>query len=174
MKRSSIKGFTLVELIITVIVLGVVIAVASSSYQGLIANQALTQRTEQLYYVLQLAKSEAIKRNQKIYVHFCQQGDEWRMGVTDLDTCDCYSANSCLLDGLEKVQELVDGERLLIKSGGITFSGEQASFSPLRFSVASGAVTLSNSEGKSLKVIQSTTRLRVCAPEQAQLGYPQC
>lgn len=168
------KGFTLVELIITVIVLGIVIAVATASYDGLIANQALKQRTDQLYYVLQLAKSEALKRNQKIYVHFCQQGNAWSMGVTDLDSCDCFTANSCVLDGVEKVQELVDGDTLFINSGDLTFTGDQASYSPLRFSVASGAVTLSNSEGKSLSVIQSSARLRICAPGESQLGYPQC
>lgn len=168
------KGLTLIELLMTLFIVGIISSISMASYQGLIANQALTHRAGQIYYTLQLAKSEAIKRNKKIYVHFCQQQLVWKMGLSESASCDCFSANSCLLDGIEKVHDVVDGKKLFIKNNGLTFVGSQASYGALRFTVATGTITLTNSEQKSLSVIQSAMRLRVCSPNEPQLGYPKC
>lgn len=168
------KGFTLIELLITLVILGIVLTISTASYQGLIADQALRHRTEQVYYTLQLAKSEAIKRNTKIYVHFCEKNSVWKMGLSTLPSCECFITNSCQLDGIEKVQDLVDGETLFIKSGDLGFTGSQTSYGPLRFSVATGRVTLSNHQGNTLSLIQSAMRLRVCSPDAPRLGYPAC
>jgi len=174
MKIVNNRGFTLIELIITLMILGIIVAISTSSFQGILSNQALTHRVDKVYYTLQLARSEAIKRNKKVYVHFCQQGDVWKMGLSELDTCDCFIANSCHLDGIEKVQDLVDGKTLFIKNGDLTFFGSQASYLPLRFSANLGRVVITNSEEKSLSIIQSKMRVRACSPDEPQLGYPKC
>ncbi|WP_037071610.1 GspH/FimT family pseudopilin [Psychromonas arctica] len=167
-------GFTFIELIITLAILGVIISISTASYQGILANQTLLSRTSEVYYTLQLAKVEAIKRNQKIYVNFCQQGNIWKMGISDTNQCDCFSTNSCQLDGVEKVQDLADGKTIFIDSSTLTFTGTQASYGALRFSVETGTVTITNSEQHSLSIIQSAMRLRVCALAQAQLGHKKC
>lgn len=168
------KGFTLIELIISLVILAVIVAIANASYRGILANQALAHRAEQIYYTLQLARTEAVKRNKKIYVHFCQQQQIWKMGISDLSSCDCFVANSCNLDGIEKVQAITDGDVLFINNGDITFTSLQASYNTLRFSVNSGTITLSNNQQKSLAVVQSAMRLRICAPGESQLGYSKC
>lgn len=173
-KMLSYKGFTLIELLITIVILGIIVGISSASYQGLIANQALSHRADQVYFTLQLAKSEAIKRNKKVYVHFCEKNSAWKMGLSESGSCECFTANSCQLDGIEKVQDLVDGEMLFIKSGDLTFTGEQTSYGALRFTVATGTVTLTNSQDKSLSIVQSTMRLRVCSPDVPRLGHPTC
>lgn len=166
------KGFTFIELIITLAILGGIAVISTASYQSILANQSLIHRVGQVYYTLQFAKTEAIKRNKKIYVHFCQQDAIWKVGISDFAGCDCFSANACQLDGVEKVQDLADGETLFVKSSN--FTGSQTSYGALRFSVETGTITLSNSEQKSLSIVQSAMRLRVCAPGQAQLGYKKC
>ena len=168
------KGFTLIELIISMLILGVIVAVASASYQGIIADQALTHQAEKIYYTLQLARTEAVKRNQKVYVHFCQQQQVWKMGISELASCDCFLANSCNLDDIEKVQTISDGNVLFINNGDVKFTGSQASYNTLRFSVNAGSITLSNSQQKSLSIVQSAMRLRICAPDEPQLGFPKC
>jgi type IV fimbrial biogenesis protein FimT len=176
MNQFNEKGFTLFELIISLFVIGVMSAFGIASYQGIMANHTLSYRTDQIYYTLQFAKSEAVKRNKKIYVHFCQQASIWKMGISEEPYCDCFSTNACHLDGIEYVQELVDGKTLFIDEGAITFTGDQTSYGALRFSVETGAITLKNNQQNALSIIQSAMRLRVCAPTSSSslLGYPKC
>jgi len=174
MRLLIIKGFTLFELIISIAIISIISIIGIASYQHLIANQALSYRADQIYYTLKLAQSEAIKRNKTIYVHFCQQQSVWKMGISESSQCDCFTYNACQLDGIEKVQNLADGKTLFINEEAITFSGNQASYKALRFKVEIGSITLTNSEKKSLSIIQSGKRLRVCAPGIEKLGYPQC
>jgi type IV fimbrial biogenesis protein FimT len=168
------KGFTLPELLICLAVFAIITAISLTSYQHLLSDQSLSHAAKQVYFTLKLAKSEAIKRNQTIYVQFCQQQLAWKVGMSDVAGCDCFTTNSCALDSVDQVQDLADGERLFINHDDIKFSNNQASYGALRFSVETGSITLSNSEAKSLSVIQSAMRLRVCAPEEAYLGYEKC
>jgi len=174
MRRLINKGFTLFELIVAIAIISIVSIIGVTSYQSLVANQALSYRADQVYYTLKLAQSEAINRNKKIYVHFCQHNSIWKIGMSEFSQCDCFTSHACQIDGMERVQNLVDGKTLFINSNDITFTGNQASYSPLRFSVETGTITLTNSENKSLSIIQSTKRLRVCAPKNEKLGYSLC
>ncbi|MFT6926488.1 MAG: type IV fimbrial biogenesis protein FimT [Psychromonas sp.] len=172
-KHNNHRGFTLIELLVALTVMMILVSVSVSNYGSIFAQRALIQKTEQLYYFLRLAKTQAIQDNKQIYVHFCQQGstDIWKMIMTDSDSCDCTAINSCLLNGNNKVEQLSDGKKLF---AAINFSSQQASYKPMRFHVSTGNVTLSNNNGDQLKVIQSSMRLRLCSPDKAQLGYEQC
>ncbi|MEH6452631.1 MAG: GspH/FimT family protein [Psychromonas sp.] len=166
-------GFTLVELLITLLVLSVLLSIGVTNYTGLFSQQVLTQTAERVYHFLRLAETEAISRNKIIYVHFCQSQDtqQWKMAMTDLTACDCFSSSSCLLSGNDRVEELSDGKTLF---ADINFAGEQASYKPMRFHVNIGNVTLTDISGNQLKVIQGVYRLRICSPNKAQLGYKKC
>lgn len=167
-------AFSLIELLITMAVLIILIAVANQSYKRLFSQQALTASVERLYQFLHLASSTSVKYNKKVYVHFCQQGTtaRWMMALSEQSTCDCFTENSCLLQGRQQIKELTDGQLVLIDN--ITFNGLQASYSPMRFSVNAGSITLSDNKGNKLKVIQSSMRLRICSPEGDQLGHKKC
>jgi len=165
-KHNNHSGFTLIELLVSLAVLMVLVSVSVSNYGPVFAQRALIQKTEHLYHFLRLAKTQSIQDNKQIYVHFCQfeNTEIWRMAMTDSDSCDCFVANSCLLNGNNKVEQLTDGKQLLASPSDITFSAQKVSYKPMRFGINAGSVT----------VIQSSMRLRLCSPDEAQLGYEQC
>ncbi len=61
--RPNEFGFTLVELLVTVVVLGILASIATSGFQSLIQSQQAKNASFELFTSLSLARSEAIKRN---------------------------------------------------------------------------------------------------------------
>lgn len=86
--RKQASGFTLVELLVTIAVLGVLTALAAPSFTGLMESWRVRQATEALQSTLYFARSEAIKRGgnvviQKLDNHSsCTTGNskEWHCG----------------------------------------------------------------------------------------------
>ena len=60
--RRLSTGFTLVEMVITVTLLGVLLAIAIPSFQKLILNQGVKTAAFDVFSALEYARSEAIKR----------------------------------------------------------------------------------------------------------------
>lgn len=173
--RNS-AGFTLIELMVSLAILMILIFIGISSYERIFSQQELIQRTARLYHFLRLANSQSIKLNKKVYVRFCQLGNTgvWKMAMADQSSCDCFVASSCLINGLEKIEDLADGEVIFTSPSEVKFSGKQVSYSPIRFRVNPGSITLRNKNGASLKVIQSRMRLKICSPDEDQLGHNKC
>lgn len=169
-------GLTFFELTISLAILAILMTIGIASYSGTFSQQALINRSERIYHFLRLANTQAVKFNRKVYVKFCQSNttDAWKMAMSAHSGCDCFTLNSCLLDGLEVIEDVADGKTLLTSAADITFSNEQASYSPMRFGINTGSITLTETHGAKLKVIQSTMRLRICSPEKEQLGYAKC
>jgi type IV fimbrial biogenesis protein FimT len=65
-KRRGSGGFTLIEMLVTVTILGVLLAIAAPALQQLILNQGVKTASFDLYSALEYARSEAIKRNGSI------------------------------------------------------------------------------------------------------------
>lgn len=63
------RGFTLIELMITLVLLALVTVIAAPNYRGFIANQGAKTVSHALVADLALARSEAAKRNSAVYLY---------------------------------------------------------------------------------------------------------
>ena len=64
--RRSQLGLTLIELLVTMVVIAVLATVAAPSFRGLIVDQRLTNAASAVNQSLWLARSEALKRNTSV------------------------------------------------------------------------------------------------------------
>lgn len=71
---KRISGFTIVELMVTVAIAGILLAVAVPSFNQMTVNSRLTAQANDMVGALNLARSEAIKRNTR--VSFCRATSE--------------------------------------------------------------------------------------------------
>lgn len=66
-------GFTLIELIITLVIVGVLLGIGVPNFRSFIQNSRITSQSNELVGVLATARSEALKRNQAVVV--CRSAD---------------------------------------------------------------------------------------------------
>ncbi|MDO4433499.1 MAG: GspH/FimT family pseudopilin [Alysiella sp.] len=65
---KKIKGFTLVELMVVVIIMGIMAAVAMPSMNAFVAKSRINNRAEQIASLFRYAKGEAIRMNKAIII----------------------------------------------------------------------------------------------------------
>ncbi len=84
MKKDT--GFSLIELLVTFAVLAISVALAIPSFSELVKNNKVTTTSNNLVRALQLARSEAVKRNTPVTVcrsqdqAQCRTGNGWKDG----------------------------------------------------------------------------------------------
>lgn len=85
MKRRA-PGFTLLELMVGLVLFSILLAIAVPSFRSLIQNNAVTSAHNDLITSLQLARSEALKRNRPVSVcattdgEACGDDADWQSG----------------------------------------------------------------------------------------------
>ena len=71
--HKHLVGFTIVELMLTIAVAAVILSIGVPSFQGLMERNQLTSGINQFISSMSLARSEAIKRNQRVSI--CPSND---------------------------------------------------------------------------------------------------
>lgn len=84
---KTIRGFTLIELIVVLAILGILAAWGVPNFHQMVANNRLVTNANNLVYTFQLARSEAITRARPVDIvaDGTWQGG-WRVEVPALDT----------------------------------------------------------------------------------------
>lgn len=108
MKRYN-KGFTLIELLVTLVIMTIIMAIGVPSFQTTISNSRLTTAINELSTSMNLARSEAIKRNRSVTIRK-KDNVNWESGwiiFTDInadgsldgtgDATACDAGNECIL-----------------------------------------------------------------------------
>jgi type IV fimbrial biogenesis protein FimT len=86
MNMGKINGFTLVELLITIVVVSILLATGVPSFMEFIKNNRLTAQANDLVISIQVARSEAIKRGTGAVIcastdqATCSAADDWSTG----------------------------------------------------------------------------------------------
>lgn len=140
------RGFTLVELMVTLAVLAVLIGIAVPSFQNIIARNRLTSITNEMVAALQLTRIEAVRRNTRVV--FCP--------TTDGATCagNNWLRSIVVVPGGEIVREInFEGAGLSILGSSNVTTGNQISFGASGF--ARAGTTATNQRGG----------LRVCSTQ---------
>ena len=75
------RGFTLLELMVTVAVAAILATVAVPGFRDLIQNNRVTTQTNELVTALNFARTEAVKRGRPVDVVVTQQDPGWRAQV---------------------------------------------------------------------------------------------
>lgn len=101
------SGFTLIELMLSIAVLAVLLALAIPAFTGQFQKQRHKGAAERLVSEIQFARSEAVGANDRVFVNV-QGGAAWCIGVSDLEDCDCSSDGDCTVDGQERTTKASD------------------------------------------------------------------
>ena len=131
------SGFTIVELMLSVVLLAIGAALSLPSYREMVEKRQLTHGAEQIMAFVNSAQSEAMKRNQVVTVSYARAADnDWCVGaVVGATACDCTEESSgepdyCAIDSAPRIITNDNvGNTELVKS--ITGDGAY-SFDPIR------------------------------------------
>ena len=168
MKKSS--GFTLLELIITVGIIGVVTAIAIPSMRTYVQNDRLTSQINTLVSHLSYARSEAI--TQSVQVSVCASNDatncsganNWAIGwivFADTDASGTINGTEVAL----RVQQTLDGNNTLTSTIGSQVIYDNRGFA----TTVAGTFSLCDDRGTAnIKAIalSNTGRVRKVQPSE--------
>jgi type IV fimbrial biogenesis protein FimT len=132
-RKAHNEGFTLLELIVTVAVIAIIVAVGIPSFQALIDRNRLRAVTEGLFVDLNYARSESIKQNRIVAVYLNSTSTSWCYGIDDdiATACDCATAPAnCTVNGLPKVVSNTDHPGVVLNL--IQFTNNVVGFDPRR------------------------------------------
>ncbi|MGO4998081.1 GspH/FimT family pseudopilin [Oceanisphaera sp. W20_SRM_FM3] len=166
--QMSQTGLTIIELLLSLVVMALLAMLALPHFQSLAQQTRVRGAGSLVYTHLQLARSEAIKRNASITICFSGSGTvAWQYKVLELSQAgDC---DSQVIDEIEQV----NGQQFLGVILTAAYPSPHLIFKPRRSTLLSGSFTLSQ-DSHSLKVITwNNSIIRTCSESQL-LGVPPC
>lgn len=118
-KPRTQRGFTIIELMVSVAVLAIAMAIAIPSFQELMANQRVKAAADALATSVMYARTEAIKRNAS--TRLVRSGSEWGGGWSVIIKSDGVSLRNVKPTGAV-ISGLGDGVIEISRSGRLSDS----------------------------------------------------
>ncbi len=172
-RQATAIGFTLVELLIGVAILGVLLALAAPSLADFINRRRVETVAAELATDLAYTKTEVVARTEDVFIRFNSNSEMTCYSITYLSgigSCDCRrAAGTSCGGGLSSAYELKLTQ--LRKSLGVTMTPSMT-YSPFGFSPplmtpshADFYVTVAGSRGSTLLVkVNPAGRISTCSP----------
>jgi type IV fimbrial biogenesis protein FimT len=164
--RCHARGFTVLELLVTLAIVAVMTTLALPSFGSIVARHRLKAAAEQLAADLGELRLLSAQRGQALHLGL-QAGAQWCYALATVSGCDCRVPQSCQMKTVRAADHpgvtLLAGDNLLVDA---RHNG------PLQHS---GHALLQGREGAQLRVgLTPLGRPKVCAPNGAVPGYPSC
>lgn len=165
--NSREQGFTLIELMIAITIMGIVMALAIPSYRTFIQNSRIRNAAESIQNGLQVARSEAVRRNARVQFVW-GAGSGWTVGcVTATASCPATIQSRATGEGSSDsiiVTSVPPG------STTVTFNNFGAvvasATTPTQFDIDVDAAVLPAADSRQLRVTIGTGgNSRMCDPE---------
>jgi type IV fimbrial biogenesis protein FimT len=113
-RGASTKGFTLIELMVTIAVLSILLVIAIPSFADFRERASVRGAGDQLVSFWANARLEALKRDAPISVVIRKSTDNMCIGAsTAVAGCDCFTANACDIGQYPGVKEEWNGAAMI-------------------------------------------------------------
>lgn len=144
------QGLTLIELLITIVIVGVLLMVALPSFSAMIKDNRLITAINQVSTLTAFARSEAIKRNNDVTM--CRSANNSSCASTGNNII-VKSDNNDDGDFTDASDEMIRTFELIESNSQITlhfqgFTGSQITFTPTGLSTQAGRIEICDSRGK--------------------------
>lgn len=173
-------GLSLIELLITMSLLAILLAIGIPSFQGSQERARLRNSAEAVYSLLQFARSEAIKQYRDLFVVVSTgeagpAGDGWCLAIANDRDCDCsvVGAGACQYGGgADRQAHSLSSEGF----PGVALASNRASYRferKLGKCTTPGTLRLGGADASRINIrVSSLGRVALCSDDF--LGLPEC
>ena len=184
---SRSRGFSLVEVMMSIVLLAIGMALALPSYRDMVEKRQVTNGAEQVAAFINTAQGVAMKTNQVVTVSYTHtDSDDWCIGAVAGNTaCDCEQTNTAAADFCQIASQQFILDHSIANDRALMFDmvGDGSfAYDPVRglFDDLDDSLTLqlrSNSEDFRLNLVVSNTgRVVLCSASASHAipGYEVC
>lgn len=165
--RKACLGFSVIELMITLVIVGILAAIAVPSFNQFMKRSKLTGAAEKVFGQLQYARSESIASGKDIFVIFeSTSGADWCIGVSDVAGCGCSTSASLAVCTINSAPaRFVQGSDYPSIQVTTNFTDNDTGYSsPRSIAMETGAVTVTMPDYGDAEVrLNVLGRLRLCS-----------
>ena len=150
--RAAQRGFTLIELMITLVVLGVLVALGVPSFQAWLQNAQIRNAADAVMNGIQLARTEAVRRNRIVYFTF-DAGSNWSVV--------CLRCVNNVDEVVQRRQGTEGSHTATIESGGRTMVTFSPIGAPMATNPADGSMPINTIDFTSSVTMAELRPLRI-------------